>query len=496
MERSRLGQFGDAEESLSIACGFWHPTAAIGVAGLAGFVVAPAIGTAPVGGDDCPIAPSLPHDTPGRHVADCGRQPSAPGCALRLPQSASRAPIAPRIAPFLLVFASTRRRLRIGAACIAISLIGQQAYGFSLFPDQPQTSVRAAIEEATRWSGEPDPLGFHNGLRNGLRVAVEADFATKLGATSPADRAVVERVMRNAFAAWQTPELRFDIDLARVPVEGVESPELGYDIDVFAVPASHPAFGGQTYFGIAYVHWISPVDRLLTNGQRSTGLLTLKSDIFINIDTVSALTELFSPDRKPLALQRLLTHEIGHTLGFGHPNAFTDLNTHFDTDLDPHNVMRIDPMDPSNQLLFSPNRSTEAVMSNEREVGRFLFFTELQHDDRGARDVLYPSITRCAADCDGNGEVDVVEILTAVSVALGETEFHRCFRADQDDDGEVQVDELLRGVHAALTGCPPSRLFATSRTARHSPAPGATVHRGVNAVRCRATAPSPRSRVR
>lgn len=357
--------------------------------------------------------------------------------------------------------ARARHLALVGLATVVLGLTPatKPVAAFSLFPDQPEDDVRVAIETATRWSAEPDPLGYHAGLRNGLRVAVAADFAESLGATSEEDRATVARVIREAFRAWQTPELRFDVEFSRVPVEGIANPEEGYDIDLFAVRDSHPAFGGQTFFGIAYVQWLGPTERLLTNGNRSSGLSTLRSDIFINIDTVGALTELFQPSQRSQALQRLLMHEIGHTLGFGHPNAFTEFNTHFDTDQDPENAMRLDPLDPAAGLQFSAIRSSDAIMSNAREVRRFLFFTELQNDDRGGRDALYPSVTRCPGDCDGNGEVNVAEVLTSVSVALGEIEIAACFRADHDESEAIEVDEILRGVRAALEGCPASELF-------------------------------------
>lgn len=349
----------------------------------------------------------------------------------------------------------------VSLVTILVAGAAPHAHGFSLFPDQPDATVREAIDAAARWPVEPDPLGFHNGLRNGLRVAVESDFATKLGAASNNERAAIAAVVRNAFAAWQTPELRFHIDPSRIPVEGIGAPELGYDMDLFAVPETHPAFGGRSLFGIAHVQWVSPVEYVQTNGQRNTGLITLKSDIFVNTTLFAALAGQLSPHQQLLALQRLLIHEIGHALGFGHPNALADLNAHFDTDLDPYNVMRLDPRDPALHLIISPNRPSDAVMTDAAEFGPSLLFTELQADDRGGRDALYPSLTRCPGDCDGNTEVNVAEILTAVSIALGDVHVDHCFRADQDEDGGIQVDELLRAVNAALVGCAPSELWAT-----------------------------------
>ena len=59
----------------------------------------------------------------------------------------------------------------------------------------------------------------------------------------------------------------------------------------------------------------------------------------------------------------------------------------------------------------------------------------------------------CAGDCDGDGILDVAEIVTAVSIALGEASTAFCLAADHDADGRVTVDEILRGVIGALHGC-------------------------------------------
>jgi hypothetical protein len=64
-----------------------------------------------------------------------------------------------------------------------------------------------------------------------------------------------------------------------------------------------------------------------------------------------------------------------------------------------------------------------------------------------------PSPTPCAADCNGDGEVTVDELLTAVNIALGNAEVSACPPADASADGVVTVDEILRGVDAALDGC-------------------------------------------
>jgi hypothetical protein len=60
---------------------------------------------------------------------------------------------------------------------------------------------------------------------------------------------------------------------------------------------------------------------------------------------------------------------------------------------------------------------------------------------------------RCPGDCNGDGQVTVDEIVTAVSIALGNVPLTQCPAADDNGDGSVTVDELLRAVSAALAGC-------------------------------------------
>ncbi|MCK6556945.1 hypothetical protein L6Q96_20570 [Candidatus Binatia bacterium] len=67
--------------------------------------------------------------------------------------------------------------------------------------------------------------------------------------------------------------------------------------------------------------------------------------------------------------------------------------------------------------------------------------------------MLYPRGSFCLTDCDGDGQVDVTELVTATGMALGERPLQACPSADDDLDGRVYVDEILRGVGNVLVGC-------------------------------------------
>lgn len=60
----------------------------------------------------------------------------------------------------------------------------------------------------------------------------------------------------------------------------------------------------------------------------------------------------------------------------------------------------------------------------------------------------------CLGDCDGDGSVTVDEIITLVSIALGERELLDCMGSDADGSGAIEVDEIIRAVNHALDGCP------------------------------------------
>jgi hypothetical protein len=85
-----------------------------------------------------------------------------------------------------------------------------------------------------------------------------------------------------------------------------------------------------------------------------------------------------------------MMHEIGHTLGLHHPWEFPMLN--YDSDDDPTNEIPIDCEDPTKGLKLSPNVAPFAIMGGahpDDKAGRVVLL-ELQNDDIGGRNFLYP----------------------------------------------------------------------------------------------------------
>jgi ELWxxDGT repeat protein len=63
-------------------------------------------------------------------------------------------------------------------------------------------------------------------------------------------------------------------------------------------------------------------------------------------------------------------------------------------------------------------------------------------------------MSACAGDCNGDGQVNVAELITSVGIALGTQAVQFCTASDIDVSGSVSVAELVAAVGAALGGCP------------------------------------------
>ncbi len=59
----------------------------------------------------------------------------------------------------------------------------------------------------------------------------------------------------------------------------------------------------------------------------------------------------------------------------------------------------------------------------------------------------------CTGDCTADGEVTVNELITMVSIALGNQPHANCEAGGQDANGEITINEIIAAVNNALNGC-------------------------------------------
>lgn len=65
-----------------------------------------------------------------------------------------------------------------------------------------------------------------------------------------------------------------------------------------------------------------------------------------------------------------------------------------------------------------------------------------------------PMAPGCLGDCNGDGQVEVDEVLAAANISLGNTPVSSCLAADPQHTGTVTTAELVQIVRIATQGCP------------------------------------------
>jgi cytochrome c peroxidase len=60
----------------------------------------------------------------------------------------------------------------------------------------------------------------------------------------------------------------------------------------------------------------------------------------------------------------------------------------------------------------------------------------------------------CPGDCDFSGSITVDELVTGISMALGDATLAHCVGFDSSGEGQVSVDEIIVNIGLALNGCP------------------------------------------
>ena len=71
-------------------------------------------------------------------------------------------------------------------------------------------------------------------------------------------------------------------------------------------------------------------------------------------------------------------------------------------------------------------------------------------------EVWSQGVATCIGDCNGDRSVDIAELVSAISIARGDTEFDYCVRADANLDNRVTIDEIVAAIGNASTECEPA----------------------------------------
>jgi hypothetical protein len=238
--------------------------------------------------------------------------------------------------------------------------------------------IEATLTQAPRWSAAPG-----HELEDGIQVNVAAGFAAAFG-RGAADTQLLENAVVDAFAEWEAaqPALDFDITL------GGAGPT---EVMVQAISETDPIAMGNPFTGLASPFWVQRHDRVLTDGTLLGGRTIYGGNIYIVVERANRLIdalielELIGPGDAGLHLQQLMMHEIGHILGFGHPNESIVQN--MDTDADPTTTIPANLGPPWSEI--SHTRSIgQSIMHGGMVV--ILNDPTLWPDDLSGLNVLYP----------------------------------------------------------------------------------------------------------
>ena len=67
--------------------------------------------------------------------------------------------------------------------------------------------------------------------------------------------------------------------------------------------------------------------------------------------------------------------------------------------------------------------------------------------------VAHVAAAACVGDCNGDGRVEISELITGVNIALGGVSRDVCPEIDMNQDASVGINELVAAVGSALDAC-------------------------------------------
>jgi hypothetical protein len=251
------------------------------------------------------------------------------------------------------------------------------------------------ILEPPRWSNVEGSLVEQGvrGLGGGIEYAIADDFCERLIPSfidNPKPTCEqLKDVIKRAFDKWAAghPVLRFTDVTGKIKAERPEGGQsginLGAEIDFIAV--SKIGYSGFVEF------WTEDQRPIGTNGKVLPGKTITTADILISDDLWCRHLDPALPGRHSggpcIFFEATILHEIGHALGLHHPDQYIDFN--YDSDDDPTNPIPIDCEDSTKGLKLFRQFDPKAVMISIWRVPGWLK-NELQNDDMGGRNFLYP----------------------------------------------------------------------------------------------------------
>ena len=273
-----------------------------------------------------------------------------------------------------------------------------------------------------RWDAAPRTIsGFERSLDGGLRYSLDGgsfdafrdSFTWAGGAPSSSD---FRTAVQQAFDAWGsvdpttglTSSLTFVADLA-TPVDAsvVSGVRFGAEIDLFATN-----LGDSGTRGFAFFNAVGGTVELTSGTTNYAAAPISGADVTINSNPGAV----YSLD----VFRRLLTHELGHALGFGDVEGDINPNNFIDDNYDPTSsataletltnswALLVDPLDPSASMGLSIFNVPDAdpgvdtfgvdILMESRGLGvgpnnPIDNLIPLSNDDYSIRQFLYPSLT-------------------------------------------------------------------------------------------------------
>lgn len=275
------------------------------------------------------------------------------------------------------------RRGFILCAGLAASLVASDANAFAILTgvvfNGGSVNVEASLSRAPRWSAGPDPS---HSLYGGIDVRIDPGFIPGFGRDAAESQVLLDATFA-AFDAWEAakPALDFNVSVGT-----------GGEINLFSTTSADPLAQGNLFSGLAIPLFHNRSNLYLTDGTIISGREITGGTIYFVTDRYNGVVDslislgLIGPNDLGANMQQLMMHEIGHLLGFGHPND--PFATNWDTDGDSTTVIPANLGPPWLELI--PNTQVpDAVMNGLQRVTTNRNF--LTADDLSGLNVLYPT---------------------------------------------------------------------------------------------------------